>query len=54
MKTYHSYQGELRQADEKLKSAENQRNKLKQSLTADKLERSKKYKFMEKEVMKVE
>ncbi|KAK9758819.1 Variant SH3 domain [Popillia japonica] len=52
MKTYHSYQGELRQADEKLKSAENQRNKLKQTLTQDKLERSKKYKFMEKEVMK--
>ncbi|XP_071054634.1 SLIT-ROBO Rho GTPase-activating protein 1-like isoform X2 [Onthophagus taurus] len=52
MKTYHSYQGELRQAEEKLKAAETQRNKLKQSLPQDKLERSKKYKFMEKEVTK--
>ncbi|KAK9889363.1 hypothetical protein WA026_004638 [Henosepilachna vigintioctopunctata] len=52
MKTYHSYQGELRQAEAKLRLAENQRNKLEQSLSQDKLERSKKYKLMEKEVQK--
>jgi SLIT-ROBO Rho GTPase activating protein len=53
MKTYHSYQAELRQAEAKLKSAETQRAKLEQSLSQDKLDRSKKYKLMEKEVMKV-
>ncbi|XP_018578860.1 SLIT-ROBO Rho GTPase-activating protein 1-like isoform X1 [Anoplophora glabripennis] len=52
MKTYHSYQAELRQAEAKLRSAEIQRNKLEQSLSQDKLDRSKKYKLMEKEVMK--
>lgn len=52
MKTYHSYQAELRQAEAKLRSAESQRSKLEQSLSQDKLERSKKYKFMEKEVQK--
>jgi len=54
MKTYHSYQGELRQADAKLRSAESQRSKLEQSLMQNKLDRSKKkYKITEKEVMKV-
>lgn len=53
MKTYHSYQAELRQAEAKLKSAETQRSKLEQTLSQDKLDRSKKYKLMEKEVMKV-
>lgn len=53
MKTYHSYQAELRQAEVKLRAAESQRNKLEQSLAADKLERSKKFKLMEKEVTKV-
>lgn len=53
MKTYHSYQAELRQAEVKLQSAENQRSKLEQSLSQDKLDRSKKYKMMEKEVQKV-
>lgn len=52
MKTYHSYQAELRQAETKLRSAETQRNKLEQSLSQDKLDRSKKYKLMEKEVQK--
>ncbi|XP_044764858.1 SLIT-ROBO Rho GTPase-activating protein 1-like isoform X3 [Coccinella septempunctata] len=52
MKTYHSYQAELRQAEGKLRLAENQRNKLEQSLSQDKLDRSKKYKMMEKEVQK--
>lgn len=53
MKTYHSYQAELRQAETKLRTAELQRSKLEQSFSQDKLERSKKYKLMEKEVMKV-
>lgn len=53
MKTYHSYQAELRQAESKLQTAENQRSKLEQSLPQDKLDRSKKYKLMEKEVQKV-
>ncbi|KAK5639424.1 hypothetical protein RI129_011916 [Pyrocoelia pectoralis] len=52
MKTYHSYQAELRQAEAKLRAAETQRTKLEQSLSQDKLDRSKKYKLMEKEVMK--
>lgn len=53
MKTYHSYQAELRQAEAKLQTAENQRSKLEQSLPQDKLDRSKKYKLLEKEVQKV-
>lgn len=52
MKTYHSYQAELRQAETKLRSAETQRTKLEQTLSQDKLDRSKKYKLMEKEVQK--
>lgn len=53
MKTYHSYQSELRQIESKLRAAETQRSKLEQTLSQDKLERSKKYKLMEKEVVKV-
>lgn len=53
MKTYHSYQAELRQTEAKLRAAEVQRTKLEASLSQDKLERSKKYKLMEKEVAKV-
>ncbi|KAK4871550.1 hypothetical protein RN001_015674 [Aquatica leii] len=52
MKTYHSYQAELRQAEAKLRAAESQRSKLEQSLSQDKLDRSKKYKLIEKEVIK--
>lgn len=53
MKTYHSYQGEYRQAENKLRIAENQRLKLEQSLPREKLDRSKKYRLIEKEVQKV-
>lgn len=53
MKTYHSYQAELRQAESKLRTAETQKNKLEQTLPQDKLDRSKKFKLMEKEVQKV-
>ncbi|CAG9864812.1 unnamed protein product [Phyllotreta striolata] len=52
MKTYQSYQAELRQAETKLRTAELQRSKLEQTFSQDKLERSKKYKLMEKEVTK--
>ncbi|XP_067001603.2 SLIT-ROBO Rho GTPase-activating protein 1 isoform X2 [Anabrus simplex] len=52
MKTYHSYQGECRQAETKLRVAENQRLKLEQSLAKEKLDRSKKYRLIEKEVQK--
>ncbi|KAL1492782.1 hypothetical protein ABEB36_010977 [Hypothenemus hampei] len=52
MKTYHSYQAELRQTEAKLRTAEIQRAKLEASMSSDKLERSKKYKLMEKEVTK--
>ncbi|XP_021912868.1 SLIT-ROBO Rho GTPase-activating protein 1-like isoform X4 [Zootermopsis nevadensis] len=52
MKTYHSYQGEYRQAENKLRIAENQRLKLEQSLPREKLDRSKKYRLIEKEVQK--
>ncbi|XP_050313871.1 SLIT-ROBO Rho GTPase-activating protein 1-like isoform X2 [Anthonomus grandis grandis] len=52
MKTYHSYQSELRQTETKLRAAEVQRTKLEGTLSHDKLERSKKYKLMEKEVSK--
>ncbi|XP_017781672.1 PREDICTED: SLIT-ROBO Rho GTPase-activating protein 1-like isoform X2 [Nicrophorus vespilloides] len=52
MKTYHSYQGELRQAETKLRSAEMQKTKFEQSLAQDKLDKSKKYKVTSKEVLK--
>ncbi|XP_069700289.1 SLIT-ROBO Rho GTPase-activating protein 1-like isoform X2 [Periplaneta americana] len=52
MKTYHSYQGEYRQAETKLRVAENQRLKLEQSIPREKLDRSKKYRLIEKEVQK--
>ena len=53
MKTYHSYQGEYRQAENKLRITETQRQKLEQSLPPEKLDRSKKYRVLEKEVQKV-
>lgn len=53
MKTYNSYQGEYRQAENKLRITEAQRQKLEQSLPPEKLDRSKKYRVLEKEVQKV-
>ena len=53
MKTYQAYLGEARQAEAKLRQAEAQRTKLEQTLAKDKLERSKKYRLIEKEVSKV-
>ncbi|XP_034237619.1 SLIT-ROBO Rho GTPase-activating protein 1-like isoform X2 [Thrips palmi] len=52
MKTYHCYQGEMRAAEGKLRLAEAQRVKLEQSISAEKLPRSKKYRLIEKEVQK--
>lgn len=53
MKTYQTYQGECRQAEGKLRLAENQRLKIEQSLPKEKLDRSKKFRLIEKEVQKV-
>ncbi|XP_075216171.1 SLIT-ROBO Rho GTPase-activating protein 1-like isoform X2 [Lycorma delicatula] len=52
MKTYQTYQGECRQAEGKLRLAENQRLKIEQSLPKEKLDRSKKFRLIEKEVQK--
>lgn len=53
MKTHHSYQTECRQAEAKLRLAENQRLKMEQGIPKEKLDRSKKYKLIGKEVQKV-
>ena len=53
MKTYHTYQTECKEAEKKLRTAETQRTKLQQSVPKEKLERSKKYRVIEKEVLKV-
>jgi len=55
MKTYQAYQAESRQAETKLRVAEQQRNKLEvaNADSREKLSRSKKYKLIEKEVNKV-
>ncbi|XP_026475211.1 SLIT-ROBO Rho GTPase-activating protein 1-like isoform X4 [Ctenocephalides felis] len=52
MKTYHGYQGECRAAEGKLRAARNQQAKLEQAVPKEKLERSKKYRLIEKEVSK--
>lgn len=53
MKTFHGYQLECREAEKKLRAAEVQRTKIQQSIPKEKLERNKKFKVIEKEVMKV-
>ncbi|XP_065165014.1 SLIT-ROBO Rho GTPase-activating protein 1-like isoform X3 [Atheta coriaria] len=52
MKTYHNYQGELRSAEAKLRSAELSKTKFEQSIPQEKLERSKKFKLLVKDMMK--
>ncbi|XP_054277827.1 SLIT-ROBO Rho GTPase-activating protein 1-like isoform X3 [Macrosteles quadrilineatus] len=52
MKTYQAYQGECRQAEAKLRLVENQRLKIEQSLPKEKLDKSKKFRLIEKEVQK--
>lgn len=53
MKTYHTYQTECKDAEKKLRAAETQRTKLQQTVPKEKLDRSKKYRLIEKEVQKV-
>lgn len=53
MKTYQSYQAEAKQAEAKLKVAENQRLKIEQAVPKEKLDKSKKVKLIGKEVQKV-
>ena len=54
MKTFQAYQAEARQAETKLRVAEQQRTKLEvANAPPEKLARSKKYKLIEKEVNKV-
>lgn len=53
MKTYHGYQLDCREAEKKLRAAEVQRAKIQQSIPKEKLERNKKFKVIEKEVLKV-
>lgn len=52
-KTYLSYQAEARAAETKLRATEAARAKVEQSLPKEKLEKSKKYRVVEKEVQKV-
>lgn len=53
MKTYQTYQGECRAAEAKLRLAEASRLKAEQSLPKEKLDKSKKFRLLEKEVQKV-
>lgn len=53
MKTYHGYQLECKETEKKLRAAEVQRAKIQQSIPKEKLERNKKFKVIEKEVLKV-
>ncbi|KAL1129740.1 hypothetical protein AAG570_012684 [Ranatra chinensis] len=52
LKTYQTYQGECRQAETKLRMAEAQRHKIEQGIPKEKLDRSKKFRMIEKEVQK--
>ncbi|UYV74216.1 SRGAP1 [Cordylochernes scorpioides] len=52
MKTYHAYHLECKQAESKLQIVEAQRTKFEQSISPEKLERSKKYKLVVKEIQK--
>jgi hypothetical protein len=53
MKTYQSYQAEAKQAEAKLKVAENQRLKIELAVPKEKLDKSKKVRLIGKEVQKV-
>ena len=52
MKTHHTYQSEFRQAESKLAVVEKQKSKLKEQIPKEKLEKSRKYRLIEKEVLK--
>lgn len=53
MKTYYTYHTEEKQAEGKLNYVEAQKSKLEQSIPKEKLQRSKKFRLMEKEIQKV-
>ncbi|KAG1671661.1 SLIT-ROBO Rho GTPase-activating protein 1 [Nymphon striatum] len=52
MKTYHTYFNECKQAEAKLRFAEHQRSKLENSIAREKLEKSKKFRLIGKEIKK--
>ncbi|XP_014669049.1 PREDICTED: SLIT-ROBO Rho GTPase-activating protein 1-like [Priapulus caudatus] len=52
LKTYHLYQTECRQSEVKLRNVENQRGKLDQSLSKEKLAGSRKARMLDKEICK--
>lgn len=52
MKTYYTYHTEEKQAEGKLSYVEAQKSKLEQSIPKEKLQRSKKFRLMEKEIQK--
>jgi len=52
MKTNHTYQSEFRLAESKLAVVEKQRSKLKDQIPKEKLEKSRKFRLIEKEVLK--
>ena len=52
MKTHHAYQSEFRQAESKLQVVEKQRTKIRDTISKEKLEKSRKYRLIEKEVAK--
>lgn len=52
MKTYQTYHAEERQAEGKLRYVEAQRSKLEQSIPREKLDKSKKFRLIEKEIQK--
>ncbi|XP_014277540.1 SLIT-ROBO Rho GTPase-activating protein 1 isoform X1 [Halyomorpha halys] len=52
LKTYQSYQGNYKQAETKLRLAEAQRHKVESSIPREKLDRSKKFRMIEKDVQK--
>lgn len=53
MRTYHTYQTEFKNAETKLRNFEAQRTKLEQAIPKEKLEKSKKFRMIEKEIQKV-
>lgn len=53
LKTYQTYEGSCRQAETKLRLAEAQRAKIELTIPKEKLDRSKKFRIIEKDVQKV-
>ena len=53
MRTYHTYQTEFKSAEAKLQNFEGQKTKMEKTITKEKLEKSKKYRVLGKEIQKV-